>query len=82
MKEEVDYDPTKTEFLNVTLKINGKTIISDDDNIPWIINEVEDKIQTALGMDQPTALFIGSLSCESWVANEFLDMLCCCDLPE
>ena len=33
-------------------------------------------------MDQLTVLKIGNLSCESWVANEFLDMLCCCDLPE
>ena len=33
-------------------------------------------------MDQLTVLKIGNLSCESWVANEFLDMLCCCDFPE
>ena len=54
----------------------------DGDNTPWIIDEVEDKIQTALGIDSLTSLHIESLFCESWVANEFLDMLCSYDIPE
>ena len=42
VKEEVDYDPSKTEALSVTLKVNGKEAISG--SMPWIIDEVEDKI--------------------------------------
>ena len=42
VKEEVDYDPTKTETLNVTLKVNEKDTISG--SMPWIIGDVEDKI--------------------------------------
>ena len=50
--------------------------------MPWIIDEVEDKIQTALGMNHLIALEINDLYCKSWVANEFLDVLTCFDLPE
>ena len=43
VKEEADYDPSKTETLWVNkLKVNEKLIISEP--TPWIINEVEDKI--------------------------------------
>ena len=80
IKEEVDYDPSKTESLKVNLKVNDKATISRA--IPWIINDVEDKIQTALGMDHLTSLEIRHLNCKSWVANEFLDVLTCYDLPE
>ena len=82
MKEEVDYDPTKTETLNVKLKINDKKEFALSGNIPWIIEDVEDKIQTALGMQHLTKLNISNLNCKSWVANEFLDMLCSYDIPE
>ena len=50
--------------------------------MPWIIDDVEDKIQTALGMNHLNSLEIYNLSCKSWVANEFLDVLTCYDLPE
>ena len=50
--------------------------------MPWIIGDVEDKIQTALGMGHLTSLDIYGLDCKSWVANEFLDVLTCYDLPE
>ena len=50
--------------------------------MPWIIDEVEEKVQSALGMSHLTRLIIRELNCKSWVANEFLDMLCCHDLPE
>ena len=50
--------------------------------MPWIIDDVEDKIQTALGMNHLNSLEISDLSCKSWVANEFLDVLTCYDLPE
>ena len=41
-KEEVDYDPSKTEVLSVRLYINGKYTI--DGQTPWIIDEFEDRI--------------------------------------
>ena len=50
--------------------------------MPWIIDDVEDKIQTVLGMDHLTSLNVTSLKCKSWVANEFLDLLCSYDMPE
>ena len=50
--------------------------------MPWIIDDVEDKIQIALGMEHFTSLNIEYLNCKSWVANEFLDMLCFYDTPE
>ena len=50
--------------------------------MPWYIDDVEDKIQTALGMNHLTAIEIGCLDCKSWVANEFLDVLCSYDMPE
>ena len=80
VKEEVDYDPTKTEELFVELKVNMKVAISR--HMPWIINDVADKIETELGMDHLSCLEIRDLESESWVANEFLDLLCSYDLPE
>ena len=50
--------------------------------MPWIIDDVEDKVQTALGMGHLSSLEIRELNCKSLVANEFLDVLCCYDLPE
>ena len=50
--------------------------------MPWIIDDLEDKMQTALGDDSLTSLYISNLKCKSLVANEFLDALCCYDMPE
>ena len=50
--------------------------------MPWIINDVEDKIQTALGINLLKSLDISNFESKSWVANEFLDLLTCYDLPE
>ena len=50
--------------------------------MPWIIDDVEDKIQTALGMGHLSSLEIRGLDCKSLVANEFLDLLCSYELPE
>ena len=50
--------------------------------MPWIIDDVSDKIETALGMENITSLHIADLNCKSWVANEFLDLMCSYDLPE
>ena len=33
-------------------------------------------------MNHLNSLIVGRLSCKSWVANEFLDLLTCYDLPE
>jgi len=48
--EQLDYDPTKTEVLNVKLTVNDKKAISTG-YTPWITDEVEDKIQSALGQE-------------------------------
>ena len=74
-KEEVDYDPSKTESMSVVLKVNDKETISRP--TPWIIDEFEEKIQGALGMDHLNSLEISELSCKSWVANDFVDLLIC-----
>ena len=50
--------------------------------MPWIIDDVEDKVQNALGMGHLSSLYILGLDCKSVVANEFLDVLCSFDLPE
>ena len=88
LKEEVDYDPSKTEELYVYLNINdqkknnGKEIWAIEGSIPWIIEDVDDKVEIALGMSHLTCLYISKLICESWVANEYLDLMCSYDLPE
>ena len=79
-KEEVDFDPSKTEPLNVKLKVNE--IEANSGSMPWIIDEVEERIQSALGMNQLSSLDIQELNATSWVANEFLDLLTCYDMPE
>ena len=43
--------------------------------MPWIVDDVEEKIQTALGMDHLICLNAKILNCKSSVANEFLDTL-------
>ena len=48
--------------------------------MPWIIDDLEDKMQAALGVDPLTSLNISYLDCKSIVANEFLDALCCYDM--
>ena len=80
VKEEVDFDPTKTEELSGGVNVNGKNAISG--KTPWIIDEVEERIQEALGMDHLHCLAINHLRCKSWVANELLDVLPCYDLEE
>ena len=81
MKEEVDYDPSKTESLRVELKVNDIDTISGI--VPWIIEDFEDKIQTTLGIGQLNSLAISRLDCKSiWVSNELLDLLTSFDLPE
>ena len=45
--------------------------------VPWIADEVEEKISTALGPDQLASIYIDALICKAVVANEFLDVLTC-----
>ena len=42
VKEEADYDPSKTEELYVGLKVNDIWTITG--SMPWIIDDVEDKM--------------------------------------
>ena len=56
-KEEVDYDPSKTENLGVSsFKVNEKVIFTI--STPWIVDEVDEKIQGALGMGHLNSLEI------------------------
>ena len=81
IKEEVDYDPTKTEALNIQfLDVNDQKIISGF--MPWHIEDLEEKVQNALGMGHLNSLSVIGLDSISWVANEFLDVLCSYDLPD
>ena len=70
IREEVDYDPTKTEELNVKLNINDKKDINDqhewaiDGLMPWILDDVEDRIQGIMGTDPLTGIHIESLNCK------------------
>ena len=50
--------------------------------MPWIIDEVSEKVESALGMEHLTSLNIEYLGSYSRVANEFLDLMCSYDLPE
>ena len=50
--------------------------------MPWIVDDVSEKIESALGMNPLTSLGVSKLDCNSTVANEFLDLLCGYDLPE
>ena len=54
--------------------INGST--------PWIHDDFDEKVENALGSGHLTCLKIEMLACESWVANEFLDLMCGYDLAE
>ena len=44
--------------------------------MPWIIDDVSDKVECALGMGQLNSLYINYLNCKSQVVNEFLDLMC------
>ena len=64
VKEEVDYDPTKTKTLHVNLNINDKKNNNNDPEwtidgrVPWIVEEVSDKVESALGIEQLTSINI------------------------
>ena len=55
-KEEVDFDPSKTEILKVDLKVNN--IEAFPRSVAWIIDDVDERIQDALGMNQLSSLEI------------------------
>ena len=55
--EQLDYDPTKIEKLEVMrLKVNDKLAITG--SAPWIIDDIEDKIQSVLGKEELTSISI------------------------
>ena len=83
VKEEVDYDPTRTELLSVKFEVNDTKVISG--STPWYIEDIEDKIQCHLDSLQQQAakdpksqksLKIVDLKNKCFVANEFFDHLC------
>ena len=49
--------------------------------MPWIVDDVSDKVECALGMGHLTSIDIKNLNCKSLVANEFLDLMCSYDIP-
>ena len=51
-------------------------------SMPWIVDVVDDKIQTALGKSNLSSLNIKSLNCKSFVAEEFLYHLTGYELAE
>ena len=69
LKEEVDYDPTKTEELYVCLIINdqkendGEEKWAIEKSMPWIIQDVDEKVERALGTNHLTSLYILDLKC-------------------
>ena len=88
VKEEVDFDPTKTETLDVTLNINekkdsgGSLEWSISGSMPWIIDDVADRVESALGTSHLRSINMKYLSGKSWVTNEFLDLMCSYDISE
>ena len=58
VKEEVDFDPSKTETLRVDLKVNEQEDWAISGSSPWIIDDIEEKIQNALGMGHLHSLHI------------------------
>ena len=50
--------------------------------MPWIIEDVYDKVEIAIGMEQLTSLYINYLNCKSQVVNEFLDLMCSYEIQE
>ena len=67
MKEEVDFDPANIDPIMVALNVNdkknskGKLDWAIFGSKPWIIDEIEDNIETALGMNQLSSLHISYL---------------------
>ena len=48
----------------------------------WIVDDIEDKIQSAMGIDQLYSLRIMKMYCDSNVSNEFFNFFICHDLPD
>ena len=88
LKEEFDEDPSKTEQLWIALNINDNEDSSGYAGkqwailgaTPWIIEDVEDKIQTALGNSPIHSIDILKMQAKTWVSNQFFDLLLCQDI--
>ena len=48
----------------------------------WVIDEVSEKIESALGMDHLTSIEVSCITCSSTAANELFDLLCGFDITE
>ena len=79
-REEVDFDPSRTENLEVQLKVNDAKAI--DGNMPYIVEDVNEKIDSALTERLVRSIDISRLTGKSWVCNEFLDLLLKREFPE
>ena len=75
VKEEVDFDPSKTEECFIALCVNDIKDWAMNGYAPWIFEDVEEKISTALGANQLTCVRIHELVGKAVVPNEFLDLL-------
>ena len=53
-----------------------------EESFPWLIDDIDERIQTSLGIDHLSSLKIEKLNCKSIVANEFLDLLSRYDLDD
>ena len=78
--EEVDFDPSRIESLDVRLQVNDTKVINGV--VPWFVDEVNEKICRALGDDLPHSFSISGLSSKSMVAVEFLDALVSREFPD
>ena len=80
-KEYVDFDPSIIEvFKCQSLKLNGDEAISG--SIPWILEEVEDKMNEVYKGLPLESLEVIELDCNSTVVNLFFDMMASQDLKD
>ena len=79
VKEDIDYDPSKVETLKCeSIKLNN--IEAHRGSMPWILDEVEEKLNKVYQGQQLESLEIHGLDCKSSVANLFLDFMASLDL--
>ena len=67
-REEIDFDPTKIDAFNFrNLKLNGIEV--DTGIMPWILEEVEEKIYKVCKKSPIESLEIECIDCNSSVMN-------------
>ena len=81
VKEEIDFDPTQIELFKCEkLVLNEVEALSGQ--VPWVIEEVEEKINKVYQGKQLESLEIVGLDCKSNVANETFDLMAGLDLVD